>query len=103
MDFEVSPLALRRVAADLTALADRVRAGLTGTYHAAAPDRYANAGWAATVANDAAVTSADTALAALATRCRDLADALATAALAYERADEAAEDRFPRALSGRAI
>jgi hypothetical protein len=103
MDFEVSPLALRRVAADLTALADRVRAGLTGTYHAAAPDRFANAGWAATAANDAAVMSADAALAALAGRCRDLADALATAALAYERADEAAAERFPRAGSGRAI
>jgi len=33
MDFEVSPLALRRAPADLTELADRVRAELTGAYH----------------------------------------------------------------------
>jgi hypothetical protein len=96
MDFDVSPLALRRAAADLSELADRVRADLTGAYHAVAPDRFANAGWAATGANDSAVTAADAALAALAGRCRSLADALTTAALAYERADEAAAQRLPR-------
>jgi hypothetical protein len=102
MDFEVSPPALRRAAAELTALADRVRAELTGAYHVVAPDRFANAGWAATAANDSAVAAADAALAALAGRCRSLADALTTAAQAYERTDEAAADRFPRALSRRA-
>ena len=101
MDFEVSPFALRRAAADLSELADRVRGELTGTYHAVAPDRFANAGWAATAANDSAVAAADAALAALAGRCRALADALTTAAQAYERADEAAAQRFP--VSGRAI
>jgi hypothetical protein len=96
MDFEVSPLALRRAAADLTELADRVRAELTVAYHAVAPDRSANPGWAATAANDSAVAAADAALAALAGRCRSLADALADAARAYERADEAAAERLPR-------
>ena len=66
-----------------------------------APDRFANAGWAATAANDHAVASADAALAALAGRCRTLAEALRAAALAYERSDEAAAERFP--ASGRAV
>jgi hypothetical protein len=101
MDFEVSPVALRRAAADLGELADRVRAELTGAYHAVAPDRFANAGWAATAANDGAVAAADTALAAVAGRCRTLAEALTAAALAYEHSDEAAADRFP--ISGRAV
>jgi hypothetical protein len=95
MDFEVSPLALRRAAAGLSELADRVRADLTSAYHPVAPDRFANEGWAATAANDSAVATADAALAALAGRCRSLADALTTAALAYERADEAAAERLP--------
>jgi hypothetical protein len=96
MDVEVSPLALRRAAADLAGLADRVRADLTGAYHAVAPDRFANTGWAATAANDTAVAAADAALSALAGRCRALAESLTAAALAYERADEAAAERVTR-------
>jgi hypothetical protein len=93
MDFEVSPLALRRGAAELGALADLVRADLTTTYHAVAPDRSANTGWAATAVNDAAVAAADAALGTVAARCRALADALSSAASAYERADEQAAAR----------
>jgi hypothetical protein len=97
MDFEVSPLALRRAAADLAGLADRLGADLAGAYHAVAPDRFANAGWAATAANDTAVAAADEAASALAARCRALADSLTAAALAYEHADEAAAQRVTRA------
>ena len=100
MDFEVSPVALRRAGAELTALADRLRGDLTAAYHAVAPDRFANAGWAATAANDTAVAAADSALAALAGRCRVLADAFDTAALAYERADDAAAERLLRSGTG---
>jgi hypothetical protein len=105
MAFEMSPLALRRAAADLTDLTelpDQVRAEPTGAYHAVAPDRFANSDWAATAANDCAVAAADAALAALAGRCRSLADVLSTAALAYECADEAAAERLPCAPSRRA-
>lgn len=95
MDFEVSPVALRQGASALQALADRLRADLVGTYHPAAPNRFANPEWAATAANDAAVAAADTALAALAGRCRSAAEALAAAALEYERTDENAARRWP--------
>jgi hypothetical protein len=95
MDFEVSPLALRRGAAELGAFADQVCADLTTAYHAAAPDRAANPGWVATAANDSAVAAADAALAAVAARCRALADALVSAASAYEIADEQAAGRLP--------
>jgi hypothetical protein len=95
MDFEVSPVALRQGASDLHALADQIRADLVGTYHAAAPDRFANPEWAATAAGDAAVAAADSMLAALAGRCRSLADALASAALEYERTDENTARRWP--------
>jgi len=50
---------------------------------------------------DETVASADAALAALAGRCRTLAEALRVAALAYEHSDEAAAERLP--VSGRAV
>ena len=96
MDFEVSPVALREGAAALHALADRLRADLVGTYHARAPNRFANAEWAATATNDATVAAADTALASLAGRCRSLAEGLSAAATEYERTDENAARRWPR-------
>jgi hypothetical protein len=95
MDFEVSPVALRQGAAALHALADQVHGDLVATYHVAAPGRAANQQWAATPANDAAVVAVDATLAALAGRCRTLADALAAAALEYERTDENASRRWP--------
>jgi hypothetical protein len=94
MDFEVSPVALRQGAATLHVLADRVRGDLVGTYHAAAPDRFANPEWSATAANDAAVVTVDATLAGLASRCRTVAEALDAAALEYERVDENAGRRF---------
>ena len=94
MDFEVSPVALRQGAATLQALADRVRGDLVGSYHAAAPNRFANPDWPATAANDRAVTAIDATLAGLASRCRTLAEALAAAALEYERTDENAGRRI---------
>jgi uncharacterized protein YukE len=94
MDFEVSPAALRRGAAALHAVADQVRGDLVGAYHATAPDRFANTGWAATAAHDTTVATVDATLARLAARCRTLADALSAAAREYERTDENAARRW---------
>jgi hypothetical protein len=94
MDIEVAPTALRRRGAELDGLADRVRGDLTATYHAVAPDRAANAGWAATAATDAAAAAAEGVLAAFAGRARAYGDGLRTAADAYERADDRSARRF---------
>lgn len=96
MDFEVSAVALREGAAALHALADQLRGDLVGTYHARAPNRFANAEWAATASNDTAVAATDAALSALAGRCRSLAESLSAAASEYERTDENAVRRWPR-------
>jgi hypothetical protein len=94
MDFEVAPEALRRGGAELDTLADLIRGDLTATYHAVAPDRLANPGWAATGATDTAAAAADGTLAALAGRARADGDALRAAADAYEHADERAAGRL---------
>lgn len=88
-------MALRQGAAVLHALADQVRGDLVATYHGAAPAR-SNPEWSATTANDNAVIAIDATLAALAGRCRTLADALSAAASEYERTDENAARRWPR-------
>jgi Excreted virulence factor EspC, type VII ESX diderm len=94
MDFEVAPVALRRGSADMADLAERMRGDLSAAYHSRAPDRFANAGWAASDGTDEAAAGADAALAAAAGRARDLGESLRAAAIAYERADEHAAGRL---------